>query len=62
MIWLGIAPGLVSGDRQGERGKVLYKEKENQMRKAESGVERIWVQEREGQIIVGRAVRSQGLS
>ena len=35
-----------------EKGKVMWKEREKQMRKAESGVVRIWVQERssEGQI------------
>ena len=50
---------LVSGERRGVRGKVLYKEREKQMRKAESGVERIWVQERnsKGQITDRRAVR-----
>ena len=58
-IRLGIARGLVSGERQGVRGMVLCKEREKQMRKAESGVVRIWVQERssESQITVGRAVR-----
>ena len=37
--------------------------RENQMREAESGVERIWVQERsKGQITDSGAARSQGLS
>ena len=59
LIRLGIAQGLVSGERQGVRGKVLYKEREKQMREAESGVERMWVQERssKGLITDGRAVR-----
>ena len=41
------------------RGKVLFKERERQMREAESGVGRIWVQERssKGQITDARAVR-----
>ena len=46
IIRLGIARGRVSGERQSVRGKVLYKERERQMRKAESGVWRMWVQER----------------
>ena len=37
VIRLGIARGRVSGERQGVRGKVLYKEREKQMREAESG-------------------------
>ena len=59
VIRLGVARGRVSGERQGVRGKVLCKEREKQMRKAESGVGRIWVQERssEGQITDVRAVR-----
>ena len=59
VIRLGIARGRVSGERQGVRGKVLYKEREKQMRKAELGVGRIWVQERssKGQITNGRPVR-----
>ena len=59
VIRLGLARGLVSGERQGVRGKVLYKEREKQMRKAESGVRRMWVQERssKGQITDVRAVR-----
>ena len=61
MIGLGRVQGLVSGERQGVRGKVLYKEREREKktRETESGVERIWVQERssKGQITDGRAVR-----
>ena len=45
VIRLGIARGRVSGERQGVRGKVLYKERARQM-EAESGVGRMWVQER----------------
>ena len=59
VIRLGIARGRVSGERQGVRGKVLYKERERHMREAESGVGRMWVQERssKGQITDRRAVR-----
>ena len=59
LIGLGRVQGLVSGERQGVRGKVLYKEREKQMREEESGVERIWIQARSsnGQKTDGRALR-----